>query len=78
MPNAAKELPGVTLCKNAYETCENADALVLMTEWNQFRMLDLDRVRNLLREPVVVDLRNVYDPVAMRSAGFRYDSVGRP
>ena len=77
MANAAKELPGVTLCKNAYETCEDADALVLMTEWNQFRMLDLDRVRSLLREPVVVDLRNVYDPVTMRSAGFRYDSVGR-
>ena len=77
MPNAAKELPDVTLCKNEYETCENADALVLMTEWNQFRMLDLERVRALLREPVVVDLRNVYDPVSMRKAGFRYDSVGR-
>ena len=48
-----------------------------MTEWNQFRMLDLARVRTLLREPVVVDLRNVYDPGAMRKAGFRYDSVGR-
>jgi UDPglucose 6-dehydrogenase len=77
MPNAAKELPDVTLCKNAYETCESADALVLMTEWNQFRMLDLERVRKLLREPVVVDLRNVYDPATMRRAGFRYDSVGR-
>jgi UDPglucose 6-dehydrogenase len=77
MPNAARELPDVTLCKNAYETCEGADALVLMTEWNQFRMLDLERVRTLLREPVVVDLRNVYDPDTMRRAGFRYDSVGR-
>jgi UDPglucose 6-dehydrogenase len=77
MPNAARELPDVTLCKNEYEACENADALVLMTEWNQFRMLDLERVRTLLREPVVVDLRNVYDPVSMRKAGFRYDSVGR-
>lgn len=77
MPNAAKELPDVTLCKNAYETCEGADALVLMTEWNQFRMLDLQRVQKLLREPVVVDLRNVYDPETMRRAGFRYDSVGR-
>lgn len=77
MTNAARELPDVTLCKNEYEACENADALVLMTEWNQFRMLDLERVRSLLREPVVVDLRNVYDPVSMRKAGFRYDSVGR-
>ncbi len=77
MANAARELPDVTLCKNEYEACENADALVLMTEWNQFRMLDLARVQTLLREPVVVDLRNVYDPVSMRKAGFRYDSVGR-
>jgi UDPglucose 6-dehydrogenase len=77
MANAARELPDITLCKNEYEACENADALVLMTEWNQFRMLDLERVRTLLREPVVVDLRNVYDPVSMRRAGFRYDSVGR-
>ena len=77
MTNAARELPDVTLCKNEYEACENADALVLMTEWNQFRMLDLERVRTLLRQPVVVDLRNVYDPVSMRKAGFRYDSVGR-
>jgi UDPglucose 6-dehydrogenase len=77
MPNAARELPSITYCKNEYEACENADALVLVTEWNQFRMLDLERVRTLLREPVVVDLRNVYDPVSMRKAGFRYDSVGR-
>jgi len=77
MTNAARELPDITLCKNEYEACENADALVLMTEWNQFRMLDLARVQTLLREPVVVDLRNVYDPVSMRKAGFRYDSVGR-
>jgi UDPglucose 6-dehydrogenase len=78
MRNAGRELPGLVLCKSEYEACEGADALVLMTEWNQFRMLDLARVRRLLREPVVVDLRNVYDPAAMRRAGFRYDSVGRP
>ena len=77
MANAARELPDITLCKNEYEACENADALVLMTEWNQFRMLDLERVKKLMRAPVVVDLRNVYDPAAMRRAGFRYDSVGR-
>jgi UDPglucose 6-dehydrogenase len=77
MPHAAHELPGITLCKNEYECCEDADALVLVTEWNQFRMLDLARVKSLLREPVVVDLRNVYDPAAMDRAGFRYASVGR-
>jgi UDPglucose 6-dehydrogenase len=78
MPNAARELPSITYCKNEYEACENADALVLVTEWNQFRMLDLERVKSLLRSPVLVDLRNVYDPAALRRAGFRYDSVGRP
>jgi UDPglucose 6-dehydrogenase len=77
MPNAARLLPEVTLCKDAYEACENADAMVLVTEWNQFRMLDLERVKRLLRQPVVVDLRNVYKPGPMRQAGFRYVSVGR-
>jgi UDPglucose 6-dehydrogenase len=77
MPNAARVLPTLTLCKDAYEACENADAMVLVTEWNQFRMLDLERVRGLLRQPVVVDLRNVYKPEPMRRAGFRYVSVGR-
>jgi UDPglucose 6-dehydrogenase len=78
MPKAAPTLPPeVVLCKNAYEACEGADALVLVTEWNQFRMLDLDRVRALLRQPVVVDLRNVYDPGSMRAKGFEYTCVGR-
>ena len=77
MPGAARLLPEVTLCKDAYEAAENADALVLVTEWNQFRMLDLERVRKLLRHPVVVDLRNVYTPEPMREAGFQYVSVGR-
>ena len=77
MPVAARCLPGVQLCKNAYEACEGADAMVLVTEWNQFRMLDLERLKKLLRQPVVVDLRNVYEPGPMRKAGFRYTCVGR-
>ena len=77
MKAAAPILPDVTLCKNAYEACENADVLVLITEWNQFRMLDLERVKGLLRRPVVVDLRNVYEPATMRAAGFQYECVGR-
>ncbi len=77
MDVAAAMLPEVQLCKNAYEACENADLLLLVTEWNQFRMLDLDRLRKLLRQPVVVDLRNVYEPGPMREAGFRYHCVGR-
>lgn len=77
MEVAARELPDVQMCKNAYEACEGADAMVLVTEWNQFRMLDLERLRRALRQPVVVDLRNVYEPAPMRAAGFRYSCVGR-
>ena len=77
MREAAKVLPDITYCKDAYEACENADAMVLVTEWNQFRMLDLDRIRGLLRSPVVIDLRNVYQPASMLEAGFKYESVGR-
>lgn len=77
MREAARVLPEITYCKDAYEACENADAVVLVTEWNQFRMLDLERMRQLLRHPVVVDLRNVYKPEQMEQAGFEYLSVGR-
>ncbi len=78
MEDARKLLPTITLCANAYETADGADALVLMTEWNQFRNLDLDRIKSLLRQPVFVDLRNVYEPARMTALGFRYASVGRP
>src|SRR5690606_24064460 len=78
MDEAAKLLPGVKYCKNAYEAMEGADALVLVTEWNEFRALDLDRVKSLLKQPVVVDLRNIYRPGDMVAAGFRYVCVGRP
>jgi UDPglucose 6-dehydrogenase len=74
---AEPQLPGVTLCKDAYQACEGADAAVIVTEWNQFRMLDLERVRVALRRPVMVDLRNVYDPELLVKAGFEYSSVGR-
>lgn len=77
MRSAARLLPELKLCENAYETCQGADALVIMTEWNQFRMLDLTRVRELMARPLVVDLRNVYEPEPMRAAGFEYVSVGR-
>jgi UDPglucose 6-dehydrogenase len=77
MRAAEPHLPGVTLCKDAYQACEAADAVVVITEWNQFRLLDLARVRASLRRPVLIDLRNVYEPDAMQKAGFEYTSVGR-
>jgi len=77
MGEASKLLPDLATCDNAYEACSGADALVLVTEWNQFRMLDLARIKSLLRQPVIVDLRNIYEPGPMREAGFRYFCVGR-
>jgi len=77
MQAAASLLPEVTMCEDAYAACRDADVLVIMTEWNQFRMLDLDRVKELLRRPAIADLRNVYKPGPMRAAGFTYASVGR-
>ena len=77
MAHFEKILPQVRLVDGEYKACEGADALVIVTEWNQFRMLDLERVKACLRRPVVVDLRNVYEPSAMRAAGFTYACVGR-
>ena len=70
--------PQVEFCETAYEAAEEADGLVILTEWNQFRALDLGHLHRLLRRPLIVDLRNIYDPVKMAAAGFEYISVGRP
>ena len=78
LSEARKLLNGVSWCGNAYETMEGADALVIVTEWNEFRALDLDRVKNLMRSPVLVDLRNIYNMAEMIDAGFEYHSIGRP
>ncbi len=77
MDNAKRLLKDVQFCENAYDVAEGSDGLVLATEWNEFRKLDLDRVRELLAEPVIVDLRNVYEPAEMERQGFRYTGVGR-
>jgi UDPglucose 6-dehydrogenase len=65
-------------CSETYETLEGADGLVILTEWNEFRALDLARVKSLLKQPLMVDLRNIYKPDMMAAAGFHYVSVGRP
>jgi UDPglucose 6-dehydrogenase len=74
---AEKLLPGVEFKVGAYEAAENADALVIITEWDQFRALDLDRLKLLMRSPVMIDLRNVYKPAEMVRYGFTYASIGR-
>jgi UDPglucose 6-dehydrogenase len=77
MDEAKKLLPDLDYCSDAYQAIEGADALVLLTEWNEFRALDLGRVRSLLRSPVMIDLRNIYQPDEMAAAGFVYHSIGR-
>jgi len=77
MAEASELMPDVAFCQTPYEAAEGADAVVLMTEWNEYRALDLDRLRGLVKEPVFVDLRNVYTVEGMRKAGFRYHSVGK-
>ena len=77
MAEAATLLEDVMFCEGPYETMEGADALVIVTEWNAFRALDLNRVKTLLTHPVLIDLRNIYNPREMELAGFKYHSVGR-
>ena len=77
MDEAKPLLDGVEWCANAYAAMEGADFLVILTEWNEFRALDLARVKQLLGSPLIVDLRNIYEPDAMAAAGFDYISVGR-
>jgi UDPglucose 6-dehydrogenase len=77
MPAAQQVLHDVQYCPDAYATCAGSDALVLATEWNQFRALDMERVRSLLQAPVVIDLRNVYEPETMHRLGLQYAAVGR-
>ena len=77
MHEAQPLLPGVTWCEDAYDVAKGADVLVLITEWNEFRALDLDRIAAVMIAPVLVDLRNVYRPDEVRAAGFKYSSIGR-
>ncbi len=79
MNEAKKLLTGdIKWCENAYETMQDADALVLLTEWNEFMRLDLKKIKKLLKEPLIIDLRNIYKRDEMKKAGIRYISIGRP
>ena len=78
MAHAAPLMANVAMKDSAYAAIEGADAVVIVTEWDAFRALDLDRVKKLAKAPVLVDLRNVYDPAEVRAKGFHYTSVGRP
>ena len=78
MDQARLELPDITYCDSPYACAAKADALVIVTEWEQFRALDLTRLRAEMAQPVIVDLRNIYRPDEMAEHGFTYESVGRP
>jgi UDPglucose 6-dehydrogenase len=78
MEQARPELPEIEYCADAYACARDADALVIVTEWVQFRALDLDRLKREMRQPVMIDLRNIYRRDDMEARGFIYESVGRP
>ncbi|TXH38714.1 MAG: UDP-glucose/GDP-mannose dehydrogenase family protein [Rhodospirillaceae bacterium] len=77
MTEARDLMPDLTYASDPYEAMQDADAVVFLTEWNSFRALDLERMKQILRRPVVVDLRNIYRPADMRERGFAYHSIGR-
>ena len=77
MPEARQALPEIEYAEDAYDAARGCDALVIATEWNQFRSLDWDRMKKTLKSPVVVDLRNVSEPDQMKALGIRYTGVGR-
>ena len=79
MTKAKEELgsKGITWCRDAYEAAEGADCVILMTEWNEFKEMDWVRLKSIMRQPVVVDGRNIYDPEKLKALGFKYAGVGR-
>ena len=78
MVQAKAVLPDITYCDDAYTAATGAHGLVLVTEWEQFRALDFARLKQIMASPVMVDLKNVYQPEDVIAAGFVYESVGRP
>jgi len=77
MEEAARVLPDVIYCEDEYTAVTDADVLVFVTEWNQFRALDMTRIRDLMKSPCIADLRNIYEPAHMRELGFKYVGIGR-
>jgi len=78
MEEARELIDGVTWCETSYDAVEGSDVVAILTEWNEFRALDLDRVKSLMKRPCMVDYRNIYNPDEMAAAGFDYSCVGRP
>jgi UDPglucose 6-dehydrogenase len=77
MEKAKEDLPDIQYCKDPYQVAEGAEALVILTEWNEFKEMDLGRIKSLLHHPIIIDGRNLYDPEKMKELGYVYKSVGR-
>jgi len=77
MSGAERLLPEVALARDPYDLAEGCDALVLITDWNEFKQLDLERLRDAMRQPILLDGRNLYEPERMRALGFTYRGMGR-
>ena len=77
VPEAKKHIKGIKFVKTAYEACQNADAVLILTEWREFRDMDLKRLKRTVKLPLIIDGRNVYDPAEMKKNGFKYFSIGR-
>jgi len=76
--NTKKILPEIEYCESSYEVAENADALVIVTEWREFKQLNLEKIKKVMKKPVIFDGRNIYDPEKKKRLGFEYYSIGRP
>ena len=77
MPAAKKIFKGIKFCQNLYEAAKGADCLAILTEWNEFKQVDFKKLKRLLKQPIIVDGRNIYDPEKMKGMGFRYFGIGR-
>jgi len=77
MKNARKILSGIKFCKDSYEAAKDADLLIIVTEWNEFKQLDLGRIKKLMKTPIILDGRNIYNPLEAKKIGFVYQGVGR-
>lgn len=77
MDAARNLLPAVQMCRDPYEAAAGCDAIMIITEWNEFKQIDLEKLKRLLKTPIIMDTRNIYDPTRMREMGFTYRAIGR-
>ncbi|MEK7551042.1 MAG: UDP-glucose/GDP-mannose dehydrogenase family protein [Patescibacteria group bacterium] len=77
MENAKRILPGIELCADSYSAAKDADLLIVVTEWNEFKQLDLSRIKNVMKAPIILDARNIYNPLEVKRLDFTYQGVGR-